>query len=89
MSAPNDHDLLLQVNSKLDALTEEFRRVSNGQGFPRCADRLARLNSIEKENQTLHKRIDAANARFWWLVTFSVGQLAAFVISVIKGGISN
>ena len=65
---------------------EEFRRVSNGVGFPRCAERRALLDELKEENRILHKRIDNLGARFWWAISTSLVTLAGFVLSLLKGG---
>lgn len=87
MSETTDHDLLVKLVAKFDSFYEEFRRVSNGTGFPRCAERLAHLEAAEAEIETLHGRIDKANARFWWLLTFGIGQAAAFILLLVKGAL--
>lgn len=78
MTTPNDHDLLLKMSAQLNSFYEEFRRVSNGIGFPRCAERLARLEVVEKNHETL-------KARLWWVATFSISTLVGLVIMFLKG----
>lgn len=100
MSDTSDHDLLLRLISKFDSFYDEFRRVSNGTGFPRCAERLARIEALEKELAEsqknaeknagiLHKRIDSGNSRFWWLIAFIFTQAVGFILTLIKGGFFN
>lgn len=40
-------DMLIRIDQKLDDLKERFDKVSNGKGFPRCAEREVRLSRIE------------------------------------------
>lgn len=87
MSDSGDHDLLLRLIAKFDSFYEEFRRVSNGIGFPRCAERLARLEAVENDNKVLHKRIDDLKAKLWWAVASALAAGGGFVISILKGGI--
>lgn len=93
MSDQTDHDLLVALRSDFKAFYEEFRRISNGVGFPRCAERLARLEAVEDENGLLHKRIDDLKSKLWWAVTFSVSSMvsfiAAIILTLVKGGMAN
>lgn len=68
----SDHDLLLKLHTKLDLLYEEFRRVSNGTGFPRCVERLGRLESAEKAIVAAHRRLDRVQNRAWWAAGLAV-----------------
>lgn len=86
MSSPGDHDLLLKLIQKVDMLYEEFRRVSNGHGFPRCAERLAKLEGVKEELKVLHKRIDSINSKIWWAVTTSLVSLAGMLASLLLKG---
>lgn len=76
----NDHDLLIEIHAQLTALTEEFRRVSNGTGFPRCAERLPRIKALEEEVKNL-------KAKLWWSYGLALTTLLGLVISFVKGGI--
>ena len=100
MSEASDHDLLLRLISKFDAFYDEFRRVSNGTGFPRCAERLARIEALEddlkearkaaeKDAAALHKRIDTLGARFWWAIGFALTSAVGFALTAIKGGLNH
>lgn len=87
MSNPaNDHDLLLKLIQKVDLFYEEFRRASNGVGFARCAERLARLENLEEELRIAHKRIDNVNSRFWGAITFIIGETVTLALLYLKGG---
>jgi hypothetical protein len=44
-----DHDLLVTLNTKFDLFMDEFRRISNGEGFPRCVQRSQRITELEKD----------------------------------------
>lgn len=44
-----DHDLLVSLNTKFDVWMDEFRRISNGVGFPRCVQREGRMAALEKD----------------------------------------
>lgn len=98
MSDTSDHDLLVELLAKFDSFYEEFRRVSNGTGFPRCAERLARIEALEKDLEDFkkqtekdlavaHKRMDSGNTRFWWLIGIIITQAVGFVMAVVKGGL--
>lgn len=87
MSTQNssDHDLLLKLNTKFDMLYEEFRRTSNGTGFPRCVERLERLEQLEADNQVLHKRINDIKSKFWWAFTVAATTILGLVVAAMKG----
>lgn len=78
-----DHDLLMKLNTKFDSFYEEFRRVSNGVGFPRCAERLGRLDALEEDTETAHRRIDDIKSKLWWAITTSIVTGVGFISSVI------
>lgn len=80
MSDTSDHDLLVELLAKFDSFYEEFRRVSNGTGFPRCAERLARIEALEKD-------LDALKARLWWAFGIIATQAVGLIFAAIKGGL--
>lgn len=82
MTDTPDHDLLVRLVNKLEMFYEEFRRVSNGSGFPRCAERLNRITTLERDLQTAHKRLDALKTKLWWAVTTSLTTLVGFIASL-------
>ena len=90
---PSDHDLLVKLHAKFDSLWEEFRRVSNGTGFPRCAERLGKLDNLENQCRALHKRIDALTSRCWWAITVAVtsmlGFISATLLYLVQGAMKN
>ena len=44
----SDHDLLIEIHTKLEALEKSWDKVSNGMGFPRCVARGETLKQLEK-----------------------------------------
>lgn len=85
MSNADDHDLLLKLVQKVDMLYEEFRRVSNGVGFPRCAERQARIEALEKEVRLAHGRVDALKNRLWWAVSTALAAFGGLILNLLKG----
>lgn len=51
-------EMLLEISAKLNNLTEEFRRVSNGTGFPRCVERVERIRRLEQDVIDLKKLVE-------------------------------
>ena len=93
MSNPaNDHDLLLKLVQKVDMIYEEFRRVSNGTGFPRCAERRGEIEASKQTAASAHKRIDTLNNRLWWAITTSIvtglGFITSIILTVVKGAMN-
>lgn len=68
MNDQTDHDLLITIDQKLTDLNEEFRRVSNGTGFPRCEARRERLEDLEAGQRELRGQQN-------WLVRLVAGAL--------------
>ena len=93
MSDQSDHDLLIALSADLKAFYEEFRRVSNGVGFPRCAERRGDIEAARKEAANAHKRIDTLNARLWWAITTSIvtgtGFISSIILWLVKGATNN
>ena len=87
-----DHDLLIKINSLLQHLNDEFRRVSNGHGFPRCAERLSRIEVVEESVKLAHERISEdrkkAEEHATWrnrlLAAEGIGVVTAIVIAVMS-----
>jgi hypothetical protein len=79
----SDHDLLIRLEVKINMLFEEFRRTSNGTGFPRCAERLERLESLESSLKQTRKDFESLTGKCWWAVTFAVTSLTGFASAVI------
>ena len=48
-SDKSDHDLLIEIHTKLEALEKSWDKVSNGMGFSRCVTRGETLKQLEKE----------------------------------------
>ena len=88
MSEASDHDLLLRLISKFDAFYDEFRRVSNGTGFPRCAERLAYMKALEEDLKTLKADLEALKAKLWWVVGLVITSFMGFIVLAIKEGLS-
>jgi hypothetical protein len=87
LSEQTDHDLLIELRSEFKAFYEEFRRVSNGIGFPRCGERLERLKQLEEEAKVLHKRIDDIKSKFWWAFTVASTSILGLIITLLKGAL--
>lgn len=92
MSNQSDHDLLVALRAEFKTFYEEFRRVSNGTGFPRCVERRGELEAARKEAANAHKRIDTLNTRLWWAITTSivtgVGFISSIILWLVKGAMS-
>lgn len=85
MNPSTDHDLLLELNTKFDLLYEEFRRTSNGTGFPRCVSRLERLEGLESTAKAAHKRLDNLNSKCWWAFTVISTSILGLIAAALKG----
>lgn len=92
IDSSSDHDLLIALSADLKAFYDEFRRVSNGVGFPRCAERRGEIEAARKEAADAHRRIDTLNARLWWAITFSItsglGFITTVILSLVKGAMN-
>jgi len=53
----SDHDLLLRIDQRLQDLIKEIDKVSNGVGFPRCAERKAQIEELRSSVQWLKRGI--------------------------------
>lgn len=89
MSEHTDHDHLIALRAEFKSFYEEFRRVSNGVGFPRCGERLERLKQTEDDVKVLHKRIDDIKAKFWWAFTAVSASILGLIVSALKGAFIN
>jgi hypothetical protein len=77
-----DHDLLIRLEVKVNILLEEFRRTSNGTGFPRCAERLGRLVTLEEDFKQL-------SSKCWWAVTTAIVSLGGLLGSLLMIALRN
>lgn len=49
----SDHDLLIEIRQDMKHLKNEFEKISNGVGFPRCATRAGQIAALqEKQGET-------------------------------------
>ncbi len=81
----SDHDILIALRAELKTFYEEFRRISNGVGFPRCGERLERLKHMEEDIKVLHKRIDEIKSKFWWAFTAAATSILGLIFAILKG----
>jgi len=66
---------------------DEYRRTANGKGFPRCAERLARLEALEAGLASAESRLDEdrrkAEDRAVWLNRMIAAQAIGLVATII------
>jgi len=48
MNDQEKNDLLIKIDTRLEKLCEDFNKVSNGEGFTRCASRKIELRNLTK-----------------------------------------
>lgn len=65
----SDHDLLLRIDQKLQDLIKQIDKVSNGEGFPRCAARRVQIEDLRSSVR--------------WLKRGIIGIPAAYIITEI------
>jgi hypothetical protein len=53
MNPEDQAELLVEIKTKLDTLIRQFDKVSNGIGFPRCAERKEQITSLFKRIEKL------------------------------------
>ena len=73
MNPDEQAELLVEIKTKLDTLIKQFEKVSNGVGFPRCAERKEQIT-------TLFKRVDKLENHNTWLWRSLVGAVVVGVI---------
>lgn len=88
---------LATLQTTLDSFNAEFRRGANGVGYPRCAERNARLGDVEKSLALAHQRIGeerrkreeetkTIDKKLWAALVCAVLGLINFVVPYLKGG---
>ena len=78
MDSNEQENLLIEINTKLETLVKQFDKVSNGVGFPRCAERKEQLI-------TVFRRIDKLEDTNKWLWRALAGAGISWVGSLIVG----
>ena len=73
MNPDEQAELLVEIKTKLDTLIKQFEKVSNGVGFPRCAERKEQIT-------TLFNRVDKLENHNTWLWRSLVGAVVMGVI---------
>ena len=73
MNPDEQAELLVEIKTKLDTLIKQFEKVSNGVGFPRCAERKEQIT-------TLFNRVDKLENHNTWLWRSLVGAVVVGVI---------
>jgi len=73
MNLDDQAELLVEIKTKLDTLIKQFEKVSNGIGFPRCAER-------KQQIVTLFNRIDKLENHNTWLWRSLTGAVIVGVI---------
>ena len=73
MNIEEQAELLVEIKTKLDTLIKQFEKVSNGIGFPRCAERGQLI-------ETLFKRIEKLESHNTWLWRSLMGAVIVGVI---------
>jgi hypothetical protein len=71
-----DHDLLQQVHAELCRLRIDFDKISNGTGFPRCAERAQRMDR-------LGERLKNVESRLLWQDRAIMGTIIALAIKFL------
>jgi hypothetical protein len=74
----SDHDRLVRLQAKHEALEAEFRRVSNGVGWPRCERREERLEELGDDIRKIEERL---NKGTWHFFVTIAGIVSAVVIA--------
>ena len=73
MNPDEQAELLVEIKTKLDTLIKQFEKVSNGVGFPRCAERKEQIT-------TLFNRVEKLENHNTWLWRSLVGAVVVGVI---------
>jgi hypothetical protein len=84
VKALNDHDLLVRIDGRLEALAEEFRRAANGQGFPRCAERGETLLHLRRDLEGLRGKLREMQTRNFQIRLLLGGAVAGLIADLIK-----
>lgn len=84
----NDHDLIIKLDTKMDGLSDQIKKLDDNS--------TRRINTLEVEKlnckdsyATIYKkdvddRLDAIEARTWWIIVFLITSLLGVVYNLIK-----
>lgn len=68
-------DLLVRIDEQVGRLRKDLDRVSNGVGFPRCAERLQRIEGMGHS-------IESVRNSYIWLRNLVVSGLVALLLAI-------